>query len=159
MAPNFPDGSSFRLIRSEVLRSLSARPSPGLLVDPVLAWHTAEVTSVVVEHGHRDSGRSGYSYSRLFAIAWTLLLTYSNLPLRLMAGFGLVSAIASFGLGIYFLVRKMTVGAQLGFSALIVTITFSTGLILLTLGILGEYMSRMHTRGSGEPAFSLKAEI
>jgi hypothetical protein len=63
----------------------------------------------------------------------------------------------SFGLGLYYLFQKITVGAQIGFSALIVTTTFTSGVILLSLGILGEYVSRIHTMGSGEPAFSIKA--
>jgi polyisoprenyl-phosphate glycosyltransferase len=159
VAPSFPDGSSFRLIRAEVLRSLSGRPGPWILVDPVLAWQTSDVTSVTVEHGTRDSGRSSYSFPALFAIAWNLLITYSKLPLRLMTGLGLLSALISFGLGLYYLVQKITVGAQMGFSALIVTTTFSSGLILLSVGILGEYISRIHTMGSGEPAFTVKAEI
>jgi hypothetical protein len=114
---------------------------------------------VTVEHAKRDSGRSSYSFAKLASIAWMLLITYSTLPLRLMTGVGLISAIASFGIGLYYLVQKLTLGAQLGFSALIVATTFSAGLILLSLGILGEYISRLHSMGSGQPAFTIKAQI
>jgi glycosyltransferase involved in cell wall biosynthesis len=159
MAPTFPDGSSFRLIRSEILRSLNTCPGPWVLVDPVLAWQTSRIGAVTVEHGSRHTGRSGYSFLTLFAAAWTLLITYSKFPLRLITALGFLSSFMSFALGIYFLVRKMFVGAQMGFSALIVTITFSSGLILLSLGILGEYISQIHTMGSGEPAFTIKAVV
>jgi len=159
MAPQFPDGSSFRLIRSEILRSLNASPGPWILVDPVLAWGTLHIKTVTVEHSPRRSGRSGYSATMLFTAAWTLLITYSKLPLRLITVLGFLSSLVSFGLGIYFLVRKLTVGAQMGFSALIVTTTFSSGLILFSLGILGEYISQIHTMGSGEPAFTIKAVV
>lgn len=159
VAPGFPDGSSFRLIRSEVLRSLAAHPRPWILVDPVLAWQTSDIASVIVEHGPGGTGRSRYSFFKLVAIACTLLITYSNVPLRMMTAIGLLSAVVSLGLGLYYLIQKLTVGAQLGFSALIVTATFSSGLILLSLGILGEYISRIHTMGSGEPAFTVKATV
>ncbi len=159
VAPAFPDGSSFRLIRAEILRTLAARPGPWVLVDPVLAWQTSHITTVTVEHSGRRSGRSGYSFVKLVAMAWTLLVTYSKLPLRLMTVFGFLSSIVSFGLGLYYLLRKITVGAQMGFSALIVTTTFASGLILLSLGILGEYISRIHTMGSGEPAFTIKKVV
>jgi glycosyltransferase involved in cell wall biosynthesis len=159
VAPSFPNGSSFRLIRSDVLRTLPRSAGPWILVDPVLAWQTSDISSVVIEHAFRHSGRSSYSFPRLIAIAYSLLITYSKLPLRLMTIVGLVSATGSFVLGIYYLVRKLTVGAQLGFSALIVTTTFSSGLILLCLGILGEYISQIHTMGSGEPAFTIKAVV
>ena len=156
--PSFPDGSSFRLIRREVLQSLTRHPGPWILVDPVLAWQTSAVTAITVEHAPREAGRSGYSLPTLFAVACTLLFTYSKLPLRLMTGLGFLSAIVSFALGLYYLFQKVTVGAQIGFSALIVTTTFSSGLILLSLGILGEYISRIHTMGTGEPAFTIKAK-
>lgn len=159
MAPSFPDGSSFRLIRSEILRSLNPSPGPWVLVDPVLAWGTLHIQTVTVEHSPRRSGRSGYSALMLFTAAWTLLITYSKLPLRLITVLGFLSSLVSFALGIYFLVRKLTVGAQMGFSALIVTTTFSSGLILFSLGILGEYISQIHTMGSGEPAFTIKAVV
>jgi undecaprenyl-phosphate 4-deoxy-4-formamido-L-arabinose transferase len=157
MVPRFPDGSSFRLIRSVVTKSIPRHIGPWILVDPVLAWHTSDISSVVVEHQGRASGRSGYTLPALVAIACRLLFTYSTIPLRLMTAVGFLSAIVSFGLGLYFLFQKLTVGAQIGFSALIVTTTFASGVILVSLGILGEYISRIHTMGSGEPAFTIKA--
>ena len=157
VAPTFPDGSSFRLIRADVVRSMPRMPGPWVLVDAVLARHTSDFTSVVVEHAPRESGRSGYTFPMLFAMACTLLFTYSRVPLRLMTALGLLSAVGSFALGLYYLFQKITVGAQIGFSALIVTIAFSSGVILLSLGILGEYISRIHAIGSGEAAFTIKA--
>jgi len=159
VAPSFPDGSSFRLIRSEVLRSLPRHAGPWILVDPVLAWQTSAITSVVVDHGGNGGCRSRYPLHALFSIAGTVLISYSRLPLRLMTALGFLSAAASFGLGLYYLFRKVTVGAEIGFSALIVTTTFSSGVVLLSLGILGEYISRIHTMGSGEPAFTIKAVV
>jgi polyisoprenyl-phosphate glycosyltransferase len=159
VSPSFPDGSSFRLIRSDVLQALPTDPRPSVFVDPVLAWRSSEVTSVVVEHSPREAGRSAYSLTALFALAWILLITYSTVPLRLMTAVGFLSASVSFGLGLYYLVRKVTIGAQVGFSASIVTTTFSSGLILLSLGILGEYISRIHSMSTGEPAFSVKATV
>jgi undecaprenyl-phosphate 4-deoxy-4-formamido-L-arabinose transferase len=159
VAPSFPDGSAFRLIRSEVLRSLPRNAGPWLLVDPVLAWQTSAVSTVTVDHGSNGRSRSRYSLSQLFAIAWTVLITYSKVPLRLMTLLGFVSAVVSFAVGIYYLIQKITIGAQIGFSALIVTTTFSSSVILLSLGILGEYISRIHTMGSGEPAFTVKTVV
>jgi polyisoprenyl-phosphate glycosyltransferase len=157
VAPDYPDGSSFRLIRAGILSALPTRPGPWILVDAVLAWHTTAVATVAVAHEPRTTGRSGYSMVALVSIACTLLFAYSRVPLRMMTALGLLAATTSFGLGIFYVVRRLTVGAQLGFSALIVTITFSSGVILLCLGILGEYISRIHTMGSGEPAYVVKA--
>jgi polyisoprenyl-phosphate glycosyltransferase len=157
IAPQFPGHSSFRLIRSEIVRSIPRDLGPWVLIDAALAWQTSEMSSVVIDAGSFTGGRSGYAFSSLAAIAWALLFTYTTIPLRLMTASGLVSAIVSFALGTYFLVQRLTYGAQIGFSALIVTITFSSGLILLSLGILGEYISRIHVMASREPAFTIKA--
>jgi hypothetical protein len=86
----------------------------------------------------------------------TLLITYSSAAGR-MTVFAFLTV--SFALGLPYLFLKLTVGAAMGFSALIVTITFSSGLILLSLGMIGEYISRIHTMGSGEPAFIVKAVV
>ena len=156
VAPHFPGSSSFRLIRSEIVRSIPRHLGPWVLIDAVLAWQTSDMSSVSVDAGG-ERGRSGYTLSALVAVACALLFTYSTIPLRLMTGVGLLSAIVSFGLGVYFLIQKLTMGAQIGFSALIVTTTFSSGVILLSLGILGEYISRIHMMASREPAFTIKA--
>jgi undecaprenyl-phosphate 4-deoxy-4-formamido-L-arabinose transferase len=157
IAPGFPGSSSFRLIRSEVLQCLPRRVGPWVFVDPVLAWGSSEVTSVVVDHGSGPETRSRYTLGALLSLACTLVFVYTTLPLRMMTVLGLASALVSFGLGVYYLLQKLLVGSQLGFSALIVTITFSSGVVLLCLGILGEYVSRIHSMASGEPAFTVKA--
>ncbi|HEY0677591.1 MAG TPA: glycosyltransferase, partial [Chitinophagaceae bacterium] len=105
------------------------------------------------------NGRSRYSFFKLIGLATTLLIIYSTLPLRLMIWFGLLSAVGSFGLGIYFLIQKLTVGSAIGFSSLIVTMTFTGGIILLSLGVLGEYIARIYTMNSGRKAFIIKATV
>jgi polyisoprenyl-phosphate glycosyltransferase len=157
VAPQFPGASSFRLIRCEVVASIPPNLGPWVLIDAVLAWHTSDMTAVVIDAESFSGNASGYTFSALVALAFGLLFTYSTLPLRLMTAIGLLSAIGSFALGVYYLIQKLTFGAQIGFSALIVTITFSSGVILLSLGILGEYISRIHTMASREPAFTIKA--
>jgi undecaprenyl-phosphate 4-deoxy-4-formamido-L-arabinose transferase len=157
VAPQFPGTSSFRLIRAEVVASVPKHLGPWVLIDAVLAWSTSQVSTVTIDGGRFNGGKSGYTLASLVAVACALLFTYTTIPLRLMTAVGLLSAVVSFALGVYFLVQKLTLGAQIGFSALIVTITFSSGLILVSLGILGEYISRIHTMASREPAFTIKA--
>lgn len=159
VAPQFPDGSSFRLIHSDVVNAIPRQVGPWVLVDPVLAWYSSSIETVAVEHGGSRAGQSRYPVYALLAIAVRLLFTYSATPLRLVTALGLVTSAVSFGVGLYYLIKKITVGAQLGFSALIVSTAFFSGVILLNLGILGEYISRIHTMGSGEPAFAIRSRI
>lgn len=159
VAPDVPVGSSFRLVKREILTSFPQTLGPWVFVDPALAWLTSDITTVNVRHEQRSDGRSGYSFLKLLSTAVTVLVVYSTLPLQVMIWFGLLSAFGSFCLGIYYLMLKLTSNVAVGFSALIVTMTFAFGVILLSLGILGIYIARIYVMGTGQPAYTVKAEI
>jgi undecaprenyl-phosphate 4-deoxy-4-formamido-L-arabinose transferase len=159
VAPNVPAGSSFRLIKGEILQSLPQRHGPWAFVDPALAWLTSDIATVNVERQERRDGKSGYSFFKLFGMAGTILVVYSTLPLQLMIGFGLLAALVSFCLGVYYLLLKLTSTVAVGFAALIVTMTFAFGVTLSSLGILGIYISRIYIMGTGQPGFTIKTEI
>ncbi|MGZ5253770.1 MAG: glycosyltransferase family 2 protein [Flavitalea sp.] len=159
VAPGFPNGSSYRLIRSDILQDFPWETGSSVSIDPILSWLTANISTVSIDHGKSKNRRSRYSVFKLVTIALKLLVIYSVWPLRLMIWIGFFSALISFGLGLYFIYQKLFVGAALGFSSLIVTITFSTGLILLSMGILGEYILRIYTLSTKRPAFTIKTII
>jgi undecaprenyl-phosphate 4-deoxy-4-formamido-L-arabinose transferase len=159
VAPDLPESSSFRLIRRDLLRSLPTRLGPWVFVDPTLAWLTSDIAIIDVRHERRKHGQSGYSFFKLLSIALTVLVIYSTFPLRIMIWFGFLSAVISFCLGVYYLILKLTTSVAVGFSALIVTMTFGFGVILLSLGILGIYVSRIYITGTGQPCFTIKTEI
>jgi len=153
----YPDGSSFRLIRASTVRMMEI--TPWVFIDAALSWVTENIVTVKVRHEKRRSGRSGYSPVKIANLALTLVIVYSTLPLRLMIWAGLGTSLVSFSLGLFFLYRKLTVGAQVGFSALIVTLTLTSGVILLGLGILGEYISRIYAIQTGRRPFTVKSEL
>jgi polyisoprenyl-phosphate glycosyltransferase len=159
VAPNIPAGSSFRLIRGEILQTLPQRMGPGIFVDPALAWLTTDIATINVQHAERKDGKSGYSFFKLVRMALTILVIYSALPLQIMIWFGLFSALISFSLGLYYLILKLTANVAVGFSALIVTMTFAFGVILASLGIIGLYISKIYLAGTGQPGFVVKSEI
>lgn len=159
VAPQVPAGSSFRLIRAKVLESLDHRLGTWVFVDPALAWLTSDIATVTVRHEERRDGKSGYSLGKLIQLAVTVLVIHSTLPLQMMIWCGLFSALGSFCIGIYYLALRLTSNVAVGFSALIVTMTFAFGVILLSLGILGIYVSRIYVMGTGQPGFRVKTEI
>jgi len=159
VAPNMPAGSSFRLIKGEILQKFPQRSGPWVFVDPVLAWLTSDIATVDVQHAERRDGRSGYSFFKLVRMALTVLVIYTAMPLQMMIWFGLFSALVSFCLGLYYLILRLTANVPVGFSALIVTMTFAFGVILLSLGVLGLYISKIYVMGTGQPGFVIKTEI
>lgn len=158
VAPKFPNGSSFRLIKREILLGLPENPGPGFYVDPILSWLTDNIVTEEVEHKRRKNGKSGYSFFKLLNLAFSLLIIYSTLPLKIMIWAGLTSSLVSFGIGTFYLFQKLTIGAAIGFSALIVTITFVSGVILMSLGIIGVYLAKIYTMESRQPAYTVQSK-
>jgi hypothetical protein len=76
-------------------------------------------------------------------MAIQIMLFHSSIPLKLIIRFGLLLSLAFFGIGCYFIYNKMIHNVPLGFTSLIVAIFFSTGLLLLSLGIIGEYIRKI----------------
>jgi undecaprenyl-phosphate 4-deoxy-4-formamido-L-arabinose transferase len=149
-------GSSFRIIKADVVQSIKHFNQRYIFLDELLAWFASNTQFVEVNHSRRKEGKSGYSILKL--VLWTLRLifTYTTLPLRVMTYFGLMAFLICLGFVGYFLYMKFSFGAELGFTALIVSIFMSTGLILFSLGIIGEYLSRLFQLQTKRPVFFVK---
>ena len=152
-------GSSFKLINSSVTEKVILRNYRMFFLDEILAWHTDNIEHVVVEHLPRKEGQSGYTLFKLFKITLKLVLGYTAFPLKIISWFGLLSALICLGFVSYFIYMKYNYGAELGFTTLIVSIFFSTGLILFSLGIIGEYIRRLYIGETGKPSYTVKTVL
>ncbi|MGE0636924.1 MAG: glycosyltransferase family 2 protein [Bacteroidia bacterium] len=152
-------GSSFKLINASVIEKVISRNYRMFFLDEILAWHTDNITHVVVNHLPRKEGKSGYTLFKLFKITLKLVVGYTAFPLKIISWFGLLSALICLGFVVYFIYMKYTYGAALGFTTLIVSIFFSTGLILFSLGIIGEYVRRLYIGETGKPSFTVKTVL
>ncbi len=152
-------GSSFKLISSSVTEKVISRNYRMFFLDEILAWHTDNIVHVVVEHLPRKEGKSGYTLFKLFKITIKLIVGYTAFPLKIISWFGLLSALTCLGFVSYFIYMKYTFGAELGFTTLIVSIFLSTGLILFSLGIIGEYMRRLYIGDTGKPSYTVKTVL
>lgn len=149
-------GSSFRLITAELASKLASVNQKHLLLDEVLHWFTTNIGYVKVNHQARVGGQSGYTVPKLIAISLRYIIYYTVVPLRLMTFIGLLSSLISFILGIVFIYNRVVNAAPLGFTALIVAISFSTSVILFSLGIIGEYISRFYVLEHTRPSYEIK---
>ncbi len=152
-------GSSFKLINSSVTEKVISRNYRMFFLDEILAWHTDNIEHVVVEHLPRKEGQSGYTLFKLFKITLKLIVGYTAFPLKIISWFGLLSALICLGFVCYFIFMKYNYGAELGFTTLIVSIFFSTGLILFSLGIIGEYIRRLYIGETGKPSYTVKTVL
>lgn len=140
---DYSAATSFRLMRSEVLAVFKNIQVPVLFVDQYLLQYAHRHAGRVVTHSPRNRGKSTYSGLKLVRLALEILLFHSSLPLKLITRFGLLMSFVFFILGCFYIWQKMFNDVQLGFTSIVVSIFFSTGLILLSLGIIGEYIRRI----------------
>ena len=148
-------GSSFRLITRNLADNLKNLNQKYLLLDEVLSWYTNSVCSVSVDHHQRLQGKSGYSTARLILMTINYVINYTVIPLRLMTYLGLFGSFLTFIISLYYIYDKLFNAVELGFTSLIVSIFFSTSVILFCLGIIGEYVSRLFAR-EGSPHYIIR---
>lgn len=149
-------GSSFKLINGHIAHHITQLNHTNIFLDEIIGWFTEDIRYVEVRHIKRKDGRSGYSSLKLMLTSINILFNYTALPLRMMTYGGLFFALLFFCLGIYYIYNKFFYAVQLGFTSLIVAIFFATSLILLCLGIIGEYIRRLYLSYQNKPAFSVK---
>ncbi|MFN8285426.1 MAG: glycosyltransferase family 2 protein [Chitinophagales bacterium] len=149
-------GSSFKIIHSSVIEKIKHYNHSFTFIDEILSWHTTKIEWQQVRHAARREGESGYSLPKLVFLSMNLIFSYTTVPLRFMTWFGFTSFLICLILVIYFIYMRFTVGSPLGFTALIISIFMSTGLILFSLGIIGEYLNRLFALQHRKPAYLIQ---
>lgn len=136
--------SSYRMMRRQVADFIRANKSSIATPGAMMLAATTHIKSVPIEHHQRAFGRSNYTLVRQLRLALTNLFAVSLLPLRLIAGLGIATAMLSALLVLGTLVRYFTTGFGVpGWATLVILITFFSGMILLSLGVIGEYLLRV----------------
>ena len=123
-------------------------------------WVGFKSISIPIEHSEREEGKSSYSISRLLKLAFNVIVSFSDKPLRLFINFGLGISILSFILGIYYLYLAITHKiTQPGFSSLILSIWFLSGIIISCIGIVGVYLGKTFDLAKNRPTFIIDEEL
>lgn len=136
--------SNFLIMRRSVLTQVLRNRSKGILVVESILQITDRIINISVDRQPRREGKSGYTLNKLFSIALDAILFHSNFPLMLVSYLGFFSALASFFLIIYYLCRYVIVGIGVsGWITLVILTLFFPGMVLLSFGILGQYLLRI----------------
>jgi len=151
------NGSSFRLMKSSLGKNLLNHQINFIYIDELFNWYTSHIAFVLVDHQKRPYQQSNYTSHSLFSMLSNLVIYYTAIPLRIMVYGGFISAFFSFIFGVVFIYKKIIHDVPLGFTALIVAILFSTSIILLSLGVIGEYLSRIYSVQNRKPPYSIKS--
>ena len=118
------------------------------------SWVGYRQTGVLIERAERHSGRSKYSLMRLLKLAFDGVFAFSIVPIRAAALVGTLVMIISTLYVFYSLYAKLFLKeSPQGFTALIVSVTFLSGIVLFFLGVVGEYVGRIYEEAKARPQY------
>jgi Glycosyltransferases involved in cell wall biogenesis len=111
-------------------------------------------TSIEVEHASRDSGTTSYSFMKLVSLAFNSIISFSNKPLKIFVKFGIIISILSIFVGSYYIIEAINHKIEvLGFTSIIVSIWFLSGIIITTIGVTGIYIGKIFDQTKSRPVF------
>jgi undecaprenyl-phosphate 4-deoxy-4-formamido-L-arabinose transferase len=152
--------SAFRAFRTPLRNAFANYHSPFISMDVVLTWGTTRFVAINVRHDRRAAGVSNYTLWKLFTHAMNMMTGFSTLPLQLANFLGFFCTAFGLALLAYVAGQYLLHGTSVpGFTFLASMIAIFSGAQLFTLGIMGEYLARMHFRMMERPTYTVKEHI
>jgi glycosyltransferase involved in cell wall biosynthesis len=151
--------SAFRIFRREVIKAFSKYQGEFVAIDVLLTWGTNRFSVATVRHEPRKIGVSGYTVRKLVTHTMNMMTGFSTLPLQLASLVGFVFTLFGVGVLIFVLGRFMIIGGSVpGFPFLASIVALFSGAQLFALGIIGEYLARMHFRMMKRPSYVVRED-
>ncbi|HOF66393.1 MAG TPA: glycosyltransferase family 2 protein [Candidatus Fermentibacter daniensis] len=152
--------SAFRAFRTSIRDSFVAHSGPYCSIDVLLTWGTRNFGAVTVRHEARTIGRSHYTFGKLVTHAFNMITGFSTIPLEIASMAGFVFMLFGIGVLLYVLIRYFVNGGSVpGFPFLASIISIFSGVQLFSLGVIGEYIARMHFRLMGIPGYTVSERV
>jgi undecaprenyl-phosphate 4-deoxy-4-formamido-L-arabinose transferase len=150
--------SAFRVFRRELREAFADYQSPFVSIDVLLTWATTRFAATPVRHDPRQMGQSNYSFRKLVTHALNMMTGFSIFPLQLASLIGFSFTALGSGVLIYVVGRYLLEGGSVpGFPFLASVIAIFSGAQLFAIGIIGEYLARIHFRMMGRPTYTVRA--
>ena len=125
-----------------------------------IQWVGFKRAYLPIQHDERAEGKSTYNLSRLFRLAFDTIISFSDKPMRLMVKMGLFVTLASFIVGIVFLVRYCLGEIEvLGFTSLIISLWLLGGIIISLIGVVGIYLGKLFEKAKDRPTFIVNQKL
>lgn len=152
--------SAFRAFRTQLRDAFADYHSPFVSIDVVLTWATTRFTAIPVQHAPRFAGPSNYTLYKLFTHAMNMITGFSTLPLQLANLLGFLCTAFGGILLAFVLARYLLHGTTVpGFTFLASAVAIFSGAQLFALGIIGEYLARMHFRMMERPTYTVRERL
>jgi dolichol-phosphate mannosyltransferase len=146
--------ANFSIINKKVVEAFKKFPENARFYGSTIKWLGFKRSFILANHGIRHSGKPSYTISKRFKLASDIILSFSERPLKLAIGFGLLMSSISILLAFWIFYGTFKWGFSVtGWSSVIVSILFSSGIILTVLGLIGIYLGRTFQEVKRRPLF------
>lgn len=153
-APALREFHSFRLIHGEVARSLAAFCANTVYLDVALSWVVARSAHCPVTLRQEGRAASGYTRAKLLSHFWRLVIASGTRPLRMIAAMGCLSILLAMGISSYALYEKLAQRVPVqGWTSMMIVICLFSGIILLSISVLAEYLGVVVGMAMGRPLY------
>jgi len=152
--------TNFRIIKKDVIKRVLGHNTAYPYIPGLLLMYATKMENVMVEHHERFDGKSNYTFKKIFSLMSNLLINYSSYPLKVLSTIGLIVSGLSFFVGLFFLISGIVGGVKVaGWTTLVVLVSFLGGFIIILLGLIGEYLSRILDQISNQKSYYIKEVI
>jgi glycosyltransferase involved in cell wall biosynthesis len=151
------DAGDYRLMDRRVVEALRRLPEHNRFMKGLMTWVGFRQTAVHYDREARTSGKTGWSYWRLWNFALDAITSFSTIPLRIWSYVGAGIAALAFVFALFLIVRTLILGVDVpGYASLMVVVLLLGGLNLLTLGVIGEYLGRTYLEAKARPLYLVR---
>lgn len=155
-----PDVGDFRLMDRKVVDAVNSLRENCRFMKGIFAWVGFRTAVVDYQVEVRRQGNSKFNGWKLWNLALDGITSFSTVPLRMWTYVGSLIALAAFFYAVYLIVKTLVFGAETpGFASLMSVILFASGVQLMGIGILGEYIGRVYAEVKGRPAYIVREVI
>jgi len=153
------DAGDFRLMDRRVVEALKSLPERNRFMKGLYAWVGFRNEIIPYVPAERNAGTSSFSLARLAKLAFTGVTAFTNAPLRLWSAVGVVIALCAIAFGFWIVVEYFVYGNNVpGWATLVTSMMFFSGVQLLSIGILGEYVGRIFDEVKQRPVYLVSRE-
>lgn len=152
--------SAFRVFRTQLRSVFEKYSGPYVSIDVLLTWATERFTAIPVENRPRTIGASSYTVRKLIIHALNMVTGFSTIPLQFASILGFVLTLFGAAVLVYVVMRYLIDGDSVpGFPFLASIISIFSGAQLFALGLIGEYIARMHSRTMEKPSYAVRSVV
>ncbi len=152
-----PHAGDFRLMDRRVVEALMQLPERNRFMKGLYAWVGFNSTALEYEPLPRTEGQSSFGIKSAASLALTGLVAFSSLPLRLVAALGLLISLASLSYGVWVVIEYFIFGNRVpGYATVVAGMMLLSGIQLLSMGVLAEYVGRIYEEVKQRPTYLLK---